>query len=133
MIWALAIGPIVAGLLLFALPRSADAVAKWLGVAVALAAFVVTLLGAGAPDESLRWLQRPFTANFHVGLGGLSLWIVLLLTLATACALAATRIVRRRDFVAQMLVLLGAMTGVFVARDLLVFALFWDLMLIRSS
>ncbi len=29
-----------------------------------------------------------------------------------------------------MLVLLGAMTGVFVARDLLVFALFWDLMLI---
>jgi len=130
MIWALAIGPIVAGLLLFALPRSADALAKWLGVAVALAAFVVTLLGAGAPDESLRWLQRPFTANFHVGLGGLSLWIVLLLTLATACALAATRIVRQRDFVAQMLVLLGAMTGVFVARDLLVFALFWDLMLI---
>jgi NADH-quinone oxidoreductase subunit M len=35
-----------------------------------------------------------------------------------------------RDFVAQMLLLLGAMTGVFVARDLLLFALFWDLMLI---
>jgi NADH-quinone oxidoreductase subunit M len=29
-----------------------------------------------------------------------------------------------------MLILMGAMTGLFVARDLLVFALFWDLMLI---
>ena len=130
MIWTLAIAPILLGLLLYAWPRSADAGAKWFGVAVAAGAFVLTLLSANAPDESLRWLQRPFTANFHAGLGGLSYWIVALLTLATACALASTRIARQRDFVAQMLVLMGAMTGLFVARDLLVFALFWDLMLI---
>ena len=130
MIWTLALAPILLGLLLYAWPRSADAGAKWFGVAVAAAAFVTTALSANAPDESVRWLQRPFTANFHAGLSGLSLWLVLLLTLSTACALASTRISRQRDFVAQMLVLMGAMTGLFVARDLLVFALFWDLMLI---
>ena len=131
MIAALVIAPIAIGLALLALPRSADAVAKWTGVAVAFVAFAVTLAQYGAPDESLRWLQRPFTANFHVGFGtGPGFWIVLLLTLSTGCALATARLPRMRDFVVQMLVLLGAMTGVFVARDLLLFALFWDLMLI---
>ena len=130
MIWTLSLAPILLGLLLYAWPRSADAAAKWFGVAVAAGAFGLTLVCANAPDETLRWLQRPFTANFHAGLSGLSFWLVLLLTLATACALATTRISRQRDFVSQMLVLMGAMTGLFIARDLLVFALFWDLMLI---
>ena len=81
-------------------------------------------------DESIRWIQRPFTANFHVGIGGASYWILLLLTLVTACAIAVIRVPRTRDFVAQMLLLLGAMSGVFLARDLMLFALFWDLMLL---
>jgi NADH-quinone oxidoreductase subunit M len=130
MIWALVIVPVLAGLLLYAVPRSAEAAAKAIGVGIAAAAFLVAAFGYGAPDESFRWLQRPFVANFHVALDGPGYWIVLLLTLSTACALAVTRLPRSRDFVAQMLVLLGAMTGVFVARDLMLFALFWDLMLI---
>jgi len=129
-IWCLVVVPIVVGLLLYALPRSAEAAAKWIGVAVAFAAFLAAAFGRGIPDESFRWLQRPFVANFHVGLGGPGYWIVLLLTLTTGCALMVTRLPRARDFIAQMLVLLGAMTGVFVARDLMLFALFWDLMLV---
>jgi len=130
MIWALVLVPLVAGLLLYALPRSAEMTAKWLGVAISFAAFAVAAFGHAAPDETVRWLQRPFVANFHVGWSGPGYWIVLLLTLTTGCALMVARLPRTRDFVAQMLVLLGAMTGVFVARDLLLFALFWDLMLI---
>ncbi len=131
MIAALVVVPILAGFALYLVPRSAENAAKWIGVAVAFAAFIVAAAQYGASDESLRWLSRPFAANFHVGLGtGPSYWIVLLLTLSTGCALMVTRLPRARDFVAQMLLLLGAMTGVFVARDLLLFALFWDLMLI---
>jgi NADH-quinone oxidoreductase subunit M len=130
MIFALIIVPIVAGVLLVLVPRSADAFAKWFGVALSATVFIIVALEPHASDESLRWLSRPFVANFHVGLGGIGYWIVLLLTLSTACALAVANVPRQRDFVAQMLVLLGAMTGVFVARDLLLFALFWDLMLI---
>jgi NADH-quinone oxidoreductase subunit M len=123
--------PILAGFAVLLLPRRAEASAKWIGVTVSSAAFVAAALSGDAPDESAPWFYRPFTAAFHVGLGhGAAFWLVLLLTLVTGCALAATRVPRQRSFVAQMLLLLGAMTGVFVARDLLVFALFWDLMLI---
>ena len=131
MIAALVIVPILAGLALHLVPRSAEGVAKWIAVAIAFGAFALAISQYGAPDESLRWLSRPFAANFHVGIGrGPSFWIVFLLTLSTGCALMVTRVPRARDFIAQMLVLLGAMTGVFIARDLLLFALFWDLMLI---
>ncbi len=130
MIAGLVVVPIVAGLFLYLVPRSAERAAQSVGVAVAFLCFLAALANATAPDESVRWLSRPFAANFHVGLGGIGFWLVLLLTLATGCALLVTRVPRTRDFVAQMLVLQGAMTGVFVARDLLLFALFWDLMLI---
>jgi NADH-quinone oxidoreductase subunit M len=131
MIWALAIVPVLAGLALYALPRSAVQAAKWIGVAVAFAAFAATIGSYGTPDESVHWFSQPFVANFHVGLGqGISFWIAALLGLTAGCALAVVHVPRQRDFVAQMLILLGAMMGVFIARDLLVFALFWDLQLI---
>ena len=131
MIAALVLVPILAGLALYGLPRRWEAAAKWLGAAVAVAMLGLTLAASGAPDESARWLQRPFTASFHLGLGhGLSFWLMLLLMLSTACGLPVVRLSRERDFVAQMLLELGAMSGVFLARDVLLFALFWDLMLV---
>ncbi len=57
-------------------------------------------------------------------------WIVLLLALCTLCAILATNVPRQRNFIALMLLLEGTMMGVFLARDLLAFALFWDLMLL---
>jgi NADH-quinone oxidoreductase subunit M len=122
--------PIVAGLLLFLVPRSAESAARSIAALVGFAAFVVAALNYGVADESLVWLRRPFTATFHVGLSGPGFWLVLLLTLATGCAAMVASVPRGRDFAAQMLVLQGAMTGVFVARDLMLFALFWDLMLL---
>jgi NADH-quinone oxidoreductase subunit M len=130
MIAALVLGPILAGFVAFALPRSAEVQARFFGAVVSFLAFAVAAISYGAPDEAHVWLQRPFTASFHVALNGPGFWLVLLLTLSTGCALMAARVPRPRDFVAQMLLLLGAMTGLFVARDLLLFALFWDLMLI---
>ncbi len=129
MIAGLVIVPIVAGLCLFLIPRSAEVAIRWTGVAVAFGCFLAAIAGSGAADESVRWLSRPFAASFHLGLGGIGFWLVLLLTLTAGCALMVARVPRPRDFVAQMLVLQGAMTGVFVSRDLLLFALFWDLML----
>jgi NADH-quinone oxidoreductase subunit M len=54
----------------------------------------------------------------------------MLLAAVTFSALVSLRAPRARDFTAQMLILQGAMAGVFLAKDLLLFALFWDLMLI---
>jgi len=126
----LVLGPIVIGLILYALPKGADSLARGIGATVAALAFLLIAVKPDAPDASLPWLARPFTAAFHLGYGPISYWVVLLLAVVTFSGLVALRIPRTREFTAQMLVLQGAMNGVFLAKDLLLFALFWDLMLI---
>jgi len=121
--------PIVAGTLLFALPRNSETAARSIGTLVGAATVATTVL-AGDAQWSFRWLSRPFTAAFHFGATPISFWLALLLAICTACAIAATRVSRTRDMVALILLLEGAMMGLFLARDLLVFALCWDLMLI---
>jgi len=120
--------PIVAGLLLFAVPKDDRIIAKAAGCIVAAITFVLLLLGPG--DVNIHWLARPFNASFHFAASGLGLWISLLLALSTFCAILATKLTDQRNFIAQMLFLEGAMLGVFLARDLLAFALFWDFMLL---
>ena len=121
--------PIVAGTLLFALPREDRAVSRVAGTLVALATLVLLVVGRDA-EWSFRWLSRPFESAFHFGATPLSWWLALLLALCTACAVAVTRLPRTRNFTALMLLLEGSMLGLFLARDLLVFALFWDVMLV---
>lgn len=127
---ALVLGPILAGLVLYGVPRSAAGAAKAVAAAVAAVAFVLAWLQPHAPDASVRWLARPFTAAFHLGYGPVSYWLVLLLALVTFSAALVVRGPRGRDIAAQLLVLQGAMNGLFLAKDLLLFALFWDLMLL---
>jgi NADH-quinone oxidoreductase subunit M len=121
--------PIAAAALLFLLPHEDRARSRAIGTIVAAATFFM-VLAARDQEWSFRWLSRPFTAAFHFGPTPVSFWIALLLALCTACAIATTRLERTRNFVALMLMLEGTMMGLFLARDLLVFALFWDLMLI---
>jgi NADH-quinone oxidoreductase subunit M len=126
----LVLGPIVIGFILYALPKGAGNLARGIGAAVSALAFLLIAIKPDAPDAALPWLSRPFTASFHLGFGGVSYWIVLMLAAVTFCGLLALRVPREREFTAQMLILQGSMTGVFLAKDLLLFALFWDLMLI---
>ncbi|HEY4439042.1 MAG TPA: NADH-quinone oxidoreductase subunit M [Candidatus Elarobacter sp.] len=127
---ALVVGPIVIGLLLYVLPRGAVNAARWIAAAVAALAFVAVLADPNAVDVSARWLSRPFTASFHLGYGPLGYWLVVLLAIVTFSAALTLRGERTRELTAQLLVLQGAMNGVFLAKDLLLFALFWDLMLL---
>ncbi|MBV8656104.1 MAG: NADH-quinone oxidoreductase subunit M [Candidatus Eremiobacteraeota bacterium] len=121
--------PIVAAALLSLLPRDDRTLSRSIGTLVAAATFVMVWL-AGNDEWSFRWLSRPFVAAFHFGATPISFWIALLLALCTTCAIAATNLPRTRSFVAQMLLLEGTMLGLFLSRDLLTFALFWDLMLL---
>jgi NADH-quinone oxidoreductase subunit M len=127
---ALVLGPIIAGLVIYAIPRRQWPTATALAAVVAGLAFVLALADPHAPDASARWLSRPFAAAFHLGFGPVSYWIVLLLALCTFGGALAIRGHRGRDIAAQLLILQGAMNGVFLAKDMLLFALFWDLMLI---
>jgi NADH-quinone oxidoreductase subunit M len=71
--------------------------------------------------------------SYHVGLYGFSLWLVGMTVVVLAAAIAyafwAGRD-RARAYFGSMLLLTGAIVGVFVAQDLLLFYVFWEAMLI---
>lgn len=130
-ILALILLPIVVGLILLRAPEERLPLIKLAGVLTAVSTFLLAIgVYAGNEQFSYRWLSRPFESSFHFGLTSISFWLVLLLTIATFSAVLATNLPRAAKFIGQLLILEGTMIGLFAARDLLVFALFWDLMLL---
>jgi NADH-quinone oxidoreductase subunit M len=78
------------------------------------------------------WLPR-LGIRYHVAVDGISYWMVLLTTLTTPiAALVAFGSIRERlkDFCFALLLLHAGMLGAFVALDLFLFYVFWELMLI---
>jgi NADH-quinone oxidoreductase subunit M len=122
--------PILAGCALFAVPRTDRTISRVVGCVVAAVTFFLPLAASNDGTLAYHWLSRPFTASIHFAWGGISFWLVLLLAVCTFCAVLATNMAQTRTMVALLLMLEGTMMGVFEARDILTFALFWDLMLI---
>jgi NADH-quinone oxidoreductase subunit M len=129
LILSLILLPIVVGLVLLGLRGIRAEVSAGLGAAVAAATFLLAIATQGQ-EWSFHWLARPFESAFHFGSTGISFWLVLLLATCTFCAAIATNISRQNVFIGHLLILEGTMMGLFLARDLLAFALFWDLMLL---
>ncbi len=134
----LLIVPLVGGLLLMLRPARE---AKVLALIVALVEFLLS-----AP---LWWMFDPGTAamqfeavhawipswgiTYRVGVDGISLFMVLLTTLTMPLAVLGSWSYikdRQRGYYALLLMLTTGMLGVFVALDLFVFYVFWEIMLI---
>jgi NADH-quinone oxidoreductase subunit M len=83
-------------------------------------------------DQQQNWFSD-LHVSYHVGFYGFSLWLtgltVVVLAAATGYAVWAGR-ERPRAYYGLMLLLTGAIVGVFVAQDLLLFYVFWEAMLI---
>jgi NADH-quinone oxidoreductase subunit M len=122
--------PILAGCALFLLPRTDRLMSRAIGCAVAAVTFFLPLISGNDGTFAARWLSRPFIASLHWSWGGPAFWMALLLALCAFCAILATNMAQTRTMVALLLMLEGSMMGLFLARDILAFALFWDLMLI---
>jgi len=117
--------------------------AKWIAWWVAVAEFGVSAglwwafdPGTAAMQFEVRLLWIPWLGDgiyYHLGLDGISLFMVLLTTLTVPLAvLGSWKYIaeRERAFYAMMLVLTTGMLGVFLALDLFVFYVFWEVMLI---
>jgi len=135
-IWVL---PALGGIVISFLPRSAARVAA---VAVALAELALTLALAGLFDaghhgyqftEQASWIPQ-LSVSYHLGVDGLSVWLLVLNALIGAVAVLATPSVwpRAGAFLGLMLVMEAGMAGVFLSLDLLLFYVFWEAMLIPA-
>ena len=117
------------------------AAAKGLALAITLVEFVLSLGLWWAFDQANGGIQFAAAAPwlplwgiyYRVGIDGISLFMVLLTTAMTPLSVLGSWsyiTTKERGYYALMLVLLTGMVGVFVATDLFLFYVFWELMLI---
>lgn len=78
--------------------------------------------------ENIPWIEW-IGLNYHLGIDGLSLPLIFLNSLLTLIAIvtSSTAIERPRLYYSMLLLLTGGAAGAFLARDLLLFFLFYEL------
>jgi NADH-quinone oxidoreductase subunit M len=123
------------------LPNRKESNYKWIALVFTVITFALSLLliggvGAGTSDflfvEDRLWIGS-IGARYHLGVDGISLWLVLLTTLLMPIAVLSswTAITKRQlSYYVFLLLLAGAMIGVFVSLDLLLFYLFFEASLV---
>ncbi|MBN2146464.1 MAG: NADH-quinone oxidoreductase subunit M [Anaerolineales bacterium] len=121
---------------------------RWVALLTSLATFAVSIVmlvyfvqaGGGqiSPDIELEtrvaWITLGgWQINYHVGVDGLSILLVLLTTFLTPLSILSTWSAiedRVKDFMIFFLLLEVGMVGVFVALDLFLFYIFWEFTLV---
>jgi NADH-quinone oxidoreductase subunit M len=140
----LIIVPIIGTALLVVVPRENKALLKWIAFITTVANLAISLplyfnFADGAPgyqfEEFAAWIPS-LNINYHLGIDGLSLFLVLLTTFLSAVSVLSswTAITEQvKEYLALMLLLETAMIGVFVSLDLFLFYLFWEASLIPMA
>jgi NADH-quinone oxidoreductase subunit M len=138
LLWLVLI-PLLAGLLCLLLAKSRPEASRWIAL-IAIAVNLLLTLSLWPGTHDTRWWTE-FNATwipqlgirFHLALDGLSLALLLLTFFVGIMAILAswTEIQDRVGFFHfNLLWVLAGITGVFIAVDLFLFYLFWELMLV---
>jgi len=145
LVTALILLPLVGAVLAIAhgiVRKSNDTDYRWIALLFSIATFLLSLFLLGSDGghsaggfqfvKDIEWINA-IGARYHVGVDGISLWLVLLTTLLVPISvLSSWNAVEKRhlSFYAFILLLESAMIGVFVSLDLLVFYLFFEASLV---
>jgi NADH-quinone oxidoreductase subunit M len=133
--------PTVGALALLVLRGDDHKFIKGLALGVSLFEFIFSLLLLRKMDfslsgyqleENFNWISAP-PIHYHLGVDGLSVFLVILTTFLTAISVIASwnSIHERiKEFFVMLLMLEVGVIGVFLSLDLFLFFLFWEVMLI---
>lgn len=135
----LVFGPIVAAVAVLFIPRQSLSILRGFTYAVMGLMLVASLWLLAVPmtpgwhfQTTAEWIPS-IGVRYHVAIDGISVWLVVLTTFTTPIAVFSsfgsikTRI---KELCFSFLLLQGAMIGAFVALDLFLFYVFWELMLV---
>jgi len=136
--------PAVGALALLLLRGDDHKFIRIIALIVSLAEFLFSLLvipkvpiGAAGYhlEEFAKWISQP-PINYHLGVDGISLFLVILTTFLTPISvLASWKSIEHRvkEFFVMLLMLEVGVVGVFLSLDLFLFFLFWEVMLIPMA
>ncbi|MGZ8852298.1 MAG: NADH-quinone oxidoreductase subunit M [Thermoanaerobaculia bacterium] len=133
--------PIAAAVLVSFIPRKSDNAIKGLGLLASVATFVLSLgivmrfqegVAGYQLVETHPWIPQ-WGITYSLGVDGISLWLVLLTTLLTPVVmLSSWNTIHKhpKEYVISFLIMEAAMIGVFLATDLILFYVFFELTLL---
>ncbi|MBT3188244.1 MAG: NADH-quinone oxidoreductase subunit M [Anaerolineae bacterium] len=133
--------PVFVALVIWFLPKEEETLIRWTAFIGSLVPFALTLVVWFSFDQSMSsvfqfeenyiWYET-INSNFHIGVDGISLSMVLLTTLLTPLAILASFSVKDKikPYMMLFLFLEMGMLGVFLAMDLLIFFVFWEIGLV---
>ena len=133
--------PLAGFLIALAIPRSSPEGSRVWSLVISLVTFLVSLVlpqvfDWNAAGEQLAinvpWITTP-EIRYYVAVDGVGLWLLLLTTFLTPiCVLVSWRYIQSRvkEFYAFLLLLEFGLLGVFIAQDLFLFYVFWEVSLV---
>ncbi len=132
--------PTAAAVVLLLIPKERVNLIRWFALGASLIPFVLAIVVCAyfSPsktgfqlEEQASWYAA-IQSSYHLGLDGISLPMVLLTTLLTPLSLLASFSVTERikPYMILFLLLETGMLGVFMALDLLLFFVFWEIGLV---
>jgi NADH-quinone oxidoreductase subunit M len=134
-------GPLIGAMVILFLNKDRHQHIKWAAFVASLVTFFISLLvvasfesGDSQPQlvERVAWISA-WDIDYYLGVDGVSIWMLMLTTLISPIAIVSSFSAtqeRVKEYYLFMLLLQTAMTGVFLALDLFLFYVFWELTLI---
>ena len=151
--------PLIGGIVVLLLPGTQLSLIRWialafawvdllvvlglaLGYSQAVPGFAAAIVGASPTatyftnvHEQISWIvTQGFSLNYSLDVDGISLLLVALTSLLTVVCIAASFKLEQKvkNYMAFMLLLESGILGVFLASNLFLFYIFWELMLIPA-
>ena len=133
--------PIIGGGLVLLIGNDRSETVRWVSVAISVLVFVFSLsLWTGFDttthlmqfEEKASWISQ-FNINYHLGVDGISMPLIILTTFSTILVIvAAWEVIQHRTahYMAAFLMMEGLIIGVFSALDAILFYAFWEASLI---
>jgi len=134
--------PIIGGALVLLASKDEHAnTARWLSLFFAIVTFLLTIplyTGFDVATHKMQFVElnpwiATFSINYHLGVDGISMPLVLLTAFITVLAvIAGWEVIQYKtaQYMAAFLFMNGLMIGVFCALDAILFYVFWEAMLI---
>jgi len=133
--------PILGGGLVIVLGNERATTARWMSLAIAILVFFMSLSLWTGFDSSTHLMQfveksawiTQFNINYHIGVDGISMPLIILTTFSTVLVIGAGwEVIQKRPahYMAAFLMMEGLIVGVFSALDGILFYTFWEASLI---
>ena len=133
--------PILGGGLIILIANNSANTARWASLAISILVFAMSLNLYNGFDntthlmqfvEKTAWISQ-FNINYHIGIDGISMPLIILTTFSTVLVIiAGWQVIQHRasHYMAAFLLMEGLIIGVFSALDAVLFYTFWEAALI---